>query len=79
MSLLHPARTGTMVAIWMVDGVPARLVHDGQPYRVTDTPTRLEDENPDLMYRLNLSAFKARGRTASATCLMYAVTAISGD
>jgi hypothetical protein len=27
-----------------VNGEPLRLAHDGRTYRVTDTPTRFEDE-----------------------------------
>jgi hypothetical protein len=61
MSLLHPSRTGLAVRVWLVDGRPVRLVHDGTRYRVTDTPTRLEDENPDLAYRLGLTGWRFQG------------------
>jgi hypothetical protein len=61
MSLLHPARTGTTVSVWLVNDVPARLVHASRHYRVTDTPTRLEDEQPDLAHRLNLTGWRFQG------------------
>ena len=61
MSLLYPSRTGSVIALWFVDEVPVRLVHEGVRYRVTDTPTRLEDENPDLAYRLGFSGWRFQG------------------
>jgi hypothetical protein len=65
MSLLHASRTGAVVAIWMANDVPTRLVHDGVRYRVTDTPTRLEDANPDVAYRLNLTGWRFQGTNES--------------
>jgi len=39
--------TGTMIehetTLWMVNDVPARMVHAGRRWRVTDTPTRLRE------------------------------------
>ena len=73
MSLLHPARAGTTVTIWMVDGVPARLVHEGERYRVTDRPTRLEDEHPDLAHRLNLTGWRFQGTGEDGLSHMFDV------
>ncbi len=73
MSLMHPARTGTAVAIWMTNGVPARLVHEGIRYRVTDTPTRLEDDEPELTYRLNLTGWRFQGTDEAGFSHMFDV------
>lgn len=61
MSLAHPSLTGATVALWFTDGVPVRLVYEDTRYRVTDTPTRLEDSNPDLAYRLGFSGWRFQG------------------
>ena len=37
MSLLHPSSTGAPVAVWFVNGMPARVVHAATRYRVIDT------------------------------------------
>ncbi len=34
----------TTLSVWSANGVPARMVWNGVRYRVTDTPTRLEEE-----------------------------------
>ena len=73
MSLLHPSKVGTTVTIWMVDGLPARLVHEGQRYRVTDHPTRLEDEHPDLAHRLNLTGWRFQGTGEDGVSRMFDV------
>ena len=73
MSLTHPARAGTAVAIWMTNGVPARLAHEGIRYRVTDTPTRLEDDEPELTYRLNLTGWRFQGTDDTGYSHMFDV------
>ena len=78
MSLTHPGRTGATIAIWLVNGKPARLVHGGRRYRVTDKPTRLEDENPDLAHRLNLAGWRFQGTDDDGRSLMFDVR-IVGD
>jgi hypothetical protein len=45
----------------MENNLPVRLVHEGQRYRVTYRPTRLEDEHPDLALRLNLTGWRFQG------------------
>lgn len=71
MSLLHPATSGKTVAVWLVDGIPVRLVHDGTRYRVTDTPTRLEDENPDLTHRLGITGWRFQGTDDAGSSFMF--------
>ena len=46
MSMAHTLHTssGAQIAVWWANGAPARIVFRGVWYRVTDTPTRLEDE-----------------------------------
>ena len=73
MSLMHPTRIGAEVMIWMVDDVPARLVHEGIRYRVTDTPTRLEDDEPELTYRLNLTGWRFQGTDDAGLSHMFDV------
>jgi len=35
--------TDPTATLWLVDGTPTRLVYAGRRWRVTDTPTRLEE------------------------------------
>jgi hypothetical protein len=37
MSLMHPSSVGAPVAVWFVNGMPARVVHAATRYRVIDT------------------------------------------
>ena len=62
-----------MVALWLVDGAPVRLVHEGRRYRVSDMPTRLEDENPDLAYRLGFTGWRFQGTDEDGRALMFVV------
>lgn len=39
MSLLHPSRRGSRVAVWFLSGDPVRVVHNGQRFRVVGSPT----------------------------------------
>jgi hypothetical protein len=41
---MNISTTRSSVALWFDDGLPARLVHDGVRWRVSDTPTPLVDE-----------------------------------
>ncbi|HWR85770.1 MAG TPA: hypothetical protein VN200_07240 [Rhodoglobus sp.] len=34
MTLLHPARVGSPVGVWLVDGHPDRIVHGAERFRV---------------------------------------------
>jgi hypothetical protein len=73
MSLLHPARSDQVVALWFVNDVPARLVYADERYRVTDTPTRLEDENPEMAQRLNLTGWRFQGTNEVGRSTMFDV------
>ena len=73
MSLLHPSHTGSAITLWLADGRPVRLVHAGTRYRVTDRPTRLEDEDPDLAYRLGLSGWRFQGTDDAGLSHMFDV------
>jgi hypothetical protein len=79
MSLLHPSRTGSAITVWLVNGRPARVVHDGTRYRVTDRPTRLEDENPELAYRLGLSGWRFQGTDEQGLSHMFDIRRNSDD
>lgn len=43
MTLLHPARIGSPVSVWFVDGVPDRIVHESERFRVISPATPLAD------------------------------------
>jgi hypothetical protein len=73
MSLLHPSRTGSVITLWFAKEEPVRLVHEGTRYRVTDHPTRLEDDNPDLAYRLGFSGWRFQGTNEDGLSHMFDV------
>ncbi|MCU1580029.1 MAG: hypothetical protein JWP19_2233 [Rhodoglobus sp.] len=79
MSLLHPSRTGSAINLWLVDERPVRLVHEGKRYRVTDEPTRLEDDNPELAYRLGFSGWRFQGTDGNDVSHMFEVRRGHGD
>ncbi|MFC5502962.1 hypothetical protein ACFPJ4_11995 [Lysinimonas soli] len=79
MSLLHPARTGSVVTVWLVNDVPARLVYEGQRYRVTDMPTRLEDEHPEMTHRLNLTGWRFQGTDDAGLSHMFDIRRAGGE
>ncbi|MGV3712157.1 hypothetical protein [Pseudolysinimonas sp.] len=55
MTLLHPARAGSPLTVWFVDGVPSRLVSGGTRFRVVGEP-RCADINGTRYWRV-----RARG------------------
>ena len=57
MTVLH----GTRVTVWFEGGVPYGLVCAGVHYRVTDTPTRLEDEMAVLTHPLDIVGWRFQG------------------
>lgn len=57
MSLVHT----TDLRVWFEGGVPYGLVWEGRYYRVTDTPTRLEDELLGLTHPLDLIGWRFQG------------------
>lgn len=40
----HHRSNSAQIAVWMANDAPARIVYRGVRYRVTDTPTPLENE-----------------------------------
>ena len=64
---------GTEVAVWFEDGLPTRLVWAGDRYRVTDHPTRLEDEMAGLTHPLDLTGWRFQGTTESRETHMFDV------
>jgi hypothetical protein len=54
MSLLR----GHHIAVWFERGVPTRIVYDGNRYRVSDQPTRLEDEMAVLTHPLAITGWR---------------------
>lgn len=63
----------TDVTLWFEDGLPARLVHDGTRYRVSDHPTRLEDEIVPLTHPLVLAGWRFQGTAENGTTRVFDV------
>jgi len=79
MSLSHPAWTGSEVTLWLANGEPVRLAHDGRTYRVTDTPTRLEDEMIGMTHPLPIAGWRFQGTDALGVSRMFDVQSVAGD
>lgn len=70
----------TDVAVWLVNGVPARLVWDRVRYRVTDTPTPLTEDawSPLLTHAARrIVGWRFQGTTANGFSLMFEI--VEGD
>lgn len=50
-----------------------QLLHEGTRYPLTDTLTRLEDEHPDVAYRLGLSGWRFQGTGDAQLSHMFVV------
>ena len=62
------------VAVWLVGGMPARLVWNGVRYRVTDTPTPLTEDEwcPALTHAARrIIGWRLQGTTAGGQSLMF--------
>lgn len=55
MTLLHPSRTGSPVAVWFLDGAPVRLLSGDARFRVTEEP-RCADINGVRYWRVRARA-----------------------
>ncbi len=55
MTLLHPSRTGSPLAVWFVEGMPARLLSGESRFKVVGEP-RCADINGTRYWRV-----RARG------------------
>lgn len=66
----------TEIAVWMVNGIPARIVWDGVRYRVTDTPTPLQEEvwHPSLTHGARrLMGWRFQGTTSGGFSTMFEI------
>ena len=66
----HPAR-GAQIAVWMANEAPARIVYRGIRYRVTDTPTRLEDEMFMMTHPMPITGWRFQGTDPHGQSLMF--------
>ena len=74
MSVLH----GIRVTVWFEGGVPYGLVWDGRHYRVTDTPTHLEDELAVLTHPLDIVGWRFQGTDDNEMSRMFDIR-LRGD
>ncbi len=74
MSVLH----GIRVTVWFEGGVPYGLVWDGRHYRVTDTPTHLEDEMAVLTHPLDIVGWRFQGTDDNEMSRMFDIR-LRGD
>lgn len=58
----HPS-AGNEIVVWFANERPARIVYRGTRYRVSDTPTRLEDEMGVLTHPLRSAGGDSRQPT----------------
>ncbi len=64
------------VAVWMVGGVPARLVWNGVRYRVSDAPTPISEETwaPQITHAARrVVGWRFQGTTPSGVSLMFEI------
>ena len=75
MSLINATR----LTIWFEGGVPYGLVWEGRHYRVTDTPTHLEDEVSGLTHPLDLVGWRFQGTDDDDRSRMFDIRQIGGE
>jgi len=68
----HPV-FGSRIAIWLANEVPSRLVYGGVRYRVSDMPTRLEDDMSLLTHPLSISGWRFQGTDLNGRSRMFDV------
>jgi len=73
MSMAHAnhAANGAQIAVWMTNEAPARIVYRGIRYRVTDMPTRLEDEMLMITHPLPITGWRFQGTDPQGQSLMF--------
>ena len=73
MSLAHQHHppAGNQVTVWFANERPARVVYRGTRYRVSDTPTRLEDEMFGMTHPLPISGWRFQGTDPDGRSLMF--------
>jgi len=74
--IVHATLPATQVAVWLVDGVPVRLVWDRVRYRVTDTPTPLAEDawTVELTHAARrVVGWRFQGTTSGGQSLMFEI------
>ena len=71
MAQAHLPSSGTHIAVWMANEVPARVVYRGTRYRVTDMPTRLEDAMFMMTHPLPLTGWRFEATDSHGQSLMF--------
>jgi hypothetical protein len=74
MTMLHDTR----VMVWFERGVPYGAIWAGRHYRVTDTPTRLEDDLAPLTHPLALTGWRFQGTDDDDLARMFDVVLRDG-
>jgi hypothetical protein len=73
----HPAApTPADAAVWLANGVPARLVWNGVRYRVSDSPTPLTEDAwaPGLTHAARrVIGWRFQGTTSGGFALMFEI------
>lgn len=52
---------GSRISVWFAQEQPTRIAYDGQHYRVSDHPTRLEEEMAVLTHPIPLAGWRFQG------------------
>ena len=64
------------IAVWFVDGVPARIVWRGDRFRVNDRPTRLADElglHPAITHPPEIYGWRFQARSVTGQSMVFDV------
>ena len=69
----------TRLTIWFEGGVPYGLVWEGLHYRVTDTPTHLQDEVLGMTHPLDLVGWRFQGTDDDDLSRMFDIRQIGGE
>jgi len=67
-----------LVVVRFEDDVPERLVCGGVRYRVTDIPTRLEDEMAALTHPLAITGWRFQGTDGEGTSRVFDICRSGG-
>ena len=69
----------TRVTVWFERDVPYGVIWAGRHYRVTDTPTRLEDELAPLTHPLEFTGWRFQGTDDDDIARMFDVVLRDGQ
>jgi len=67
----HHPTAGYQVTVWFANERPARVVYRGTRYRVSDTPTRLEDEMIGMTHPLPIAGWRSQGTDPEGRSRMF--------